>query len=46
MLIDLSKEEIAILKNALKESGLEFTNNIVLYDKLCENEENWDRVLC
>ena len=46
MLIDLRKDEIATLKTALKESGLEYTNNIMLYEKLCEEEENNGRVLC
>ena len=34
MLIELTKEEIEALKTALRDSGLEFTKNIILYDKL------------
>ena len=30
MLVELNKEEIETLKTALKDSGLEFTNNIIL----------------
>jgi hypothetical protein len=40
MLVELNKEEIETLKTALKDSGLEFTNNIILYKKLSDVLDN------
>ena len=40
MLVELNKEEIETLKAALKDSGLEYTNNIILYKKLSDVLDN------
>ena len=34
MLVELSVEEIKQMQQALSDSGLEYTNNLLLYDKL------------
>jgi hypothetical protein len=36
MLVELSAEEIKQIQQALKDSGIEYTNNLLLYDKLNE----------
>ena len=36
MLVELSVEEIKQMQQALKDSGLEYTDNLLLYDKLNE----------
>ena len=40
MLVELNKEEIETLKTALRDSGLEYTNNIILYKKLSDVLDN------
>jgi hypothetical protein len=40
MLVELSKEDITQLMTALKDSGLEYTDNIILYEKLSDIIDN------
>ena len=40
MLVEFNKEEIETLKTALRDSGLEYTNNIILYKKLSDVLDN------